>query len=73
MCDETSDTMSKFWTATKINCIAIWVKSHDADIKGSFTSNFDEARCAALLPLIAVVWLQLSYDTTFIRAANSFH
>ena len=53
MCGETSDMMSKSLTATKINCIAIWVKSYDADVKGSFTSDFDEAKPAALLPLIA--------------------
>ena len=55
MCGETADTMSKSWTATKINAIAIWVKSSDADVKGSFTSDFDEPKPAALLPLIAVL------------------
>lgn len=55
MCGETSDMMSKSWTATKTNCITIWMKSYDADIKGSFTSDFNEAKPAALLPLITML------------------
>lgn len=49
------------------------MKSYDADVKESFTSGFDEAKLADLLPLIAVLELQLSYDRAFIKAGNSFH
>lgn len=42
--------MRKSWTATKINRVFISFKSCDADIKGSFTFDFDfeEAKPAAL-------------------------